>query len=254
MDIATTSYRVCLQQFEGPLDLLLHLVREAKLDITEISLARVAEQYFAYLESMQQLNIELESSYLVVFAQLLELKSRLLLPYEGFTDAGEEVAGSGDDNCELELAPSLVEKLSEYALIKEASEWLSVREDEAGASYHRTPVQVLDFAPELEVSLPVLVRAMRRLQRTAQAKQSNMTVAKVALSVPQRVEELKQILAQHRVVKFSFLLGKNPSREWVIVNFLALLELVSQHRAVLEQEQVVGEIVVTQVAKQAVGM
>ncbi|MEW6283480.1 MAG: segregation/condensation protein A, partial [Candidatus Eremiobacterota bacterium] len=74
------AYRVDLPGFNGPLDLLLHLVGQSKLDITAISLAAVADQYRAYLESLQQMNLEIESEYLVVFSQLLEIKSRVLLP------------------------------------------------------------------------------------------------------------------------------------------------------------------------------
>ena len=247
MEIASTSYRVHLEQFDGPLDLLLHLVREAKLDITEISLALVAEQYFAYLETMQQLDVELESSYLVVFAQLLELKSRLLLPYEESEDESDGDEFVGDDEWGNE--PSLVQKLNDYALVKEAAGWLSKREDEALACYARPLPLSLDITPDLDVSLDALVRAMRRLERSSRAPRAAVSVAKIVLSVPERIEQLSALFNSRSRALFSYLVGDAPSRDMIIVTFLALLEMVRQRKVTLTQEHTVEDILVIKVSE-----
>ncbi len=238
MEVACSAYRVRLDAFEGPLDLLLHLVREAKLDISEISLAQVAQQYFAYLESMQQLDVELESSYLVVFAQLLELKSRLLLPSEVGDDEEERVAWEEGE----EEEPSLVQKLSDYARIKEAAGWLSQREEFSLACYPRPLPMVCADEPEIELSLESLVRTMRRLERSSRAPRQAVAVAKIVLSVPERMEQLWQALLRRPLTQFSQLLGQRPHRDLVVVTFLALLELAKQRKILVYQEKTVGEI------------
>lgn len=240
MEVASSSYRVHLSDFEGPLDLLLHLVREAKLDITEISLAQVAQQYFSYLESMQQLNVELESSYLVVFAQLLELKSRLLLPFEE-SEEEESLDGSWQEG-ETEAAPSLVKRLTDYAAIKDAAVWLSRREQYSLACYPRPLPMTTSQTPELEVSLKALVRTMRRLERSTRAPRAAVAVAKIALSVPERIEQLWALLQKQEVAQLSVILGKRPPRDLIIVTFLALLEMAKSHKITVSQEVTVGEI------------
>ena len=240
MEVASSSYRVQLSDFEGPLDLLLHLVREAKLDITEISLAQVAQQYFSYLESMQQLNVELESSYLVVFAQLLELKSRLLLPFD--ESEGDEVTEEAWQDGEAVVAPSLVKRLTDYAAIKEAAVWLSRREKYSLACYPRPLPMTTAQAPELEVSLTALVRTMRRLERSTRAPRAAVAVAKIALSVPERIEQLWELMQKQGVAKLSEILGEHPPRDMIIVTFLALLELARNRKIAVLQEVTVGEI------------
>lgn len=243
MEIASSAYRVHLEQFEGPLDLLLHLVREAKLDLTEISLAQVAQQYFAYLQAMPKLDVELESSYLVVFAQLLELKSRLLLPYtEAEEQGGEDVLGDDIYLSDGTAETSLLKKLTDYATIKEAAKWLERREALSLSCYSRPLPMLCAVKPELEVSLDSLVRAMRRLSRAGRAPRSVASVAKIVLSVPERIEQIWRELSQKAEVNFSDLLGEKPSRDLVIVTFLSLLELAKERRITVSQETTAGEI------------
>ena len=250
MEFASSAYRVHIERFEGPLDLLLHLVREAKLDLTEISLAQVAQQYFAYIQAMPRLDVELESSYLVVFAQLLELKSRLLLPFSDDNDWGGEEAWGDEASGEEEPSDnSLLKKLADYAAIKEAALWLGRREDASLSCFPRPLPMLCAGKPVLDVSLDALVRAMRRLARGSRSPHSAVTVAKIVLSVPERIEQIWQMLSVKPEYRFAELLGSEPTRDLVIVTFLSLLELAKERKITVSQAGTVGEIQIRKVAE-----
>lgn len=242
-----SEYLVHLEQFEGPLDLLLHLVNEAKLDITEIALAGVAEQYFAYLERMQHFNIEIESSYLVVFAQLLELKTRLLLPDDpeeaeaaSWSEILEPGAGEAEEN-----AP-LVDRLNLYAAVRQASQWLQRRESETLARYTRRAdgreAEYMTDGLELQVSLEALAGAYRRLCKAGRFEDNPITLNRAEISVPERIGELQRLLRTQKNVSFSRLFKEKPTVSYLVVTFLSLLEMVKQHKIRLRQAQTVGEI------------
>lgn len=237
-----SKYCVQIEQFEGPLDLLLHLVREAKLDITEISLAVVANQYFEYLERMKSFNIEIESSYLLVFAQLLELKSRLLLPPDeeeysepswDSSDILDQSAGENDGSEEV----SLVKRLSLYAMVSQATDWLGEREELCLNRYVRSfPQQKADvFSCELQVSLESLASAFQRLSKAGRNVNRPITLNRVSVSVPERIEQLSQQIKAEHIYSFWGLIGKNYSRPYVVVTFLALLQMVKEGKLHVDQ-------------------
>ena len=250
----SSHYQVQLEEFSGPLELLLHLVREAKLDITEISLAAVANQYFQYLERMQSLDIEIESSYLLVFAQLLELKSRLLLPAaENNCTVGDEAFADILDPCAEsfetgETAP-LVEKLHVYAMVSEAADWLAKAETNSLSRYVRpkilgSPSQKeqgqASFACELQVSLEALTSAFRRLDKAGHSPERPVSLARVSISVPERMKQLVEKLSASRSCQFRELVDTRIA--YVVVTFLALLELIRLGRVYVEQSQPNGDI------------
>lgn len=244
-----TAYQVSLAAFEGPLDMLLHLVREARLDITEISLAAVAHQYFAYLEQMHRLDVEIESSYLVVFAQLLELKSRLLLPDEPEDDTPYMMLDFGEDD--HDGAPSeddpLVNRLESYEMVLEAGEWLRKREASSFARYPRPTGLAPPDEPELDVSADALAAAMRRLEASPRAPRPPASIEKISLSVPERVKEIWVHLTGRPFSRFADLLGEVPTKPMVVVTFLAVLELAKRRKVTLRQEETVGEIEITKI-------
>lgn len=239
-----SNYRVHLEQFDGPLELLLHLVREAKLDITEISLAAVSGQYFSYLRQMQSLNIEIESSYLVVFAQLLELKSRLLLPPDqdsGFADGFD--ASDLLDPSEQDDAGNtpLVDRLNAYAMVRKAADWLSLQEQKAASRYTRPKADRDEeqdrSAFELQISLESLASAFQKLSKAGHSLVRPITLDRVVLSVPERIEQLKTGLKEGREYLFWTLLNTEGdlSRPRAVVTFLALLQMAKEHLVNLEQ-------------------
>lgn len=229
-----SNYQVELPQFNGPLELLLTLVGQAKLDITAISLARVADQYRAYLETLQGLNVEIESSYLVVFAQLLEIKSRLLLPP---SDEPEEDADAVDKAEGLkDPAQELVEKLKEYQSFKEAADWLAEREGASAARYPRNAALPELEWPELEVSADSLADAMRRLEISPRAPRPPMSVEKISFSLPERIGQILSRLFERPRWFFRELLDGRKGKAWVVVTFLALLEMARRQQLHLRQE------------------
>lgn len=245
------TWQVKLDVFEGPLDLLLYLVTKDQLDITEISLAKVADEYFAHLKALQEAAVEaraagfdldVESGYLVVFACLLEMKSRLLLPPEPDADL--------PDGFDLERDTEehdLVERLKEYKRFKEASNQLQDRERQSLQMFAR-PVSEeeeaeVDVNAGLEVSLPDLLDALRRMLETNQRRKKSsrgLRLQRVAVSVPQRMKEmlasLADICADGRPIEFVALFEGDVSRPHVIVTFLAMLELARLRRIRIAQE------------------
>ena len=245
------TWQVKLDIFEGPLDLLLYLVTKEQLDITAISLARVADEYFAYLKTLQMaaleaqaagFDLDVESEYLVVFACLLELKSRLLLPPE--PDA--EMPDGFDLERDTE-EHDLLERLKEYKRYKEASNQLQDRERQSLQMFPRPamedePLEV-DENVGLDVSLPDLLEALRKLLESNQRrKRSNrgLRLQRVAVSVPQRMKEILASLADRGEAglrtQFMELFEDEVSRPEIIVTFLAVLELARLRRIRVSQE------------------
>lgn len=226
-----TNYQVKLEVFEGPLDLLLHLVDIAQLDICEVSLAKISTQYWEYLTLMQELNLEIESSFLVIFATLLEIKSRLLLPAESRQVLEEE---SSDEISQFDL----VEKLKEYKKYKEAAIDLSQLERKSTLFYNRkTSINPDGTFPYIELSVFDLIWAYKKLlRRNLEAQEKNLTIEKLQISVPQRMEEIYQDLTIHQKLDFFSLFEELPSRSDIIVTFLALLELARLQKIILVQQ------------------
>lgn len=245
------TWQVKLDIFEGPLDLLLYLVTKEQLDITAISLAQVADEYFAYLKAMQGvaaearaagMDLDVESEYLVVFACLLELKSRMLLPPE--PDA--EMPDGFDLERDTE-EHDLVERLKEYKRFKEASNHLQDRERQSLQMFSRPPLDdeptEVDENAGLDVSLPDLLEALRKLlENNQRRKRTNrgLRLQRVAVSVPQRMKEILSSLVERcevgQRIDFTELFEDEVSRPHIIVTFLALLELARLRRIRVSQE------------------
>lgn len=245
---APPPYRVTLPIFEGPLDLLLHLVRREELDITAISLAQVTEQYLTYLDAWmawtKQQDILLDPSplaeFIAVAARLLWIKSRMLLPRPETDEDDEE-----DDPAE-----ALARKLREYERFKEAATRLAAWQEEQGRSYTRiaSPPTPPPPANGLEVSQDDLLGALRRALAEKAEKPGDPAMR--SLVAPHRVTVRDQMMAiqkrlqEHSTVRFSELLEQATTRIEIIVTFLALLELLKQCEVEVHQEGLFTEIVI----------
>lgn len=240
MEAEDVRYKVQIPSFEGPLDLLLSLVEQSELDITEISLSEVTGQYREYLEILGQLDIEIESSYLVVFAQLLELKSRLLLPPVELEDDG-----MGPMDYDEDPEEDLVARLREYQRLKRAAMWLAERESQSLARYPHPSGLSEPETPLLSVSRRSLHLAALRILRPRKPFKEQIGYRKVELSVPDRVEEIWSHLTDRpgRRVTFSELLRREGEpKPLVVVTFLALLEMARRDRITLYQESYRSEL------------
>jgi len=209
---------VRLPVFEGPLDLLLHLIRESKVDILDIPIARITEQYLEYLEVMRSLSLEVAGEFLVVAATLLHIKSRMLLPAEA-PEEGEE----GEDP-----RRDLVRQLVEYQKYKEAGRALRGLEERRSRVFGRG-----SLGPEgeprtdwpIEVSLFDLIAAMRRVMERL-PQEGRVEIEPDRLSVAQRIAEVLEQLASGGELAFEDLFRGSREVGEVVVTFLAVLELI----------------------------
>ena len=222
-----------LATFDGPLDLLLHLIREQKLDILDLPMADVTRQYMDFLMVMEELNLEIAAEFVAMAAQLLQIKSRLMLPRP-------PVAGEEEDPRE-----DLVQRLLDYQQVKAAARELSTRE---------SLWQKVVFAPGLDIqehakveeepikaTLFDLLGAYREaLKRLLPPPPVEVRTAPKTLE--QRIREVMEALAPGRWESFAGLLAVARSREELVLTFLALLEMVRTGRIRLVQSEVFGEI------------
>jgi segregation and condensation protein A len=215
------GYAVKLAVFEGPLDLLLHLIRQNEVDITDIPIARIAEQYLATIELMQELDLDVAAEYLVMAATLALIKSRMLLPGE----AEEEEEG-------VDPRADLVQRLLEYQRFKEVSEQLGSRLLEGRDVFAASPPE-LEPLPDVErpiaVSLVALLEAFRRVLAKSGGTGRHEVLGE-PVHVGDRMRVMMEALGRFESLEFERLFEleaePHPTRRLLIATFLALLELV----------------------------
>lgn len=242
------EYKVKLDLFEGPLDLLLYLVTKAEVDIVDISVAEITRQYLEYLDLMRELNIDLASDYLSMAATLLRLKARELLP--------QEEAEPEDEEDEIYSRRQLIEKLLEYKKFKEAASSLRVYEAEQFGSYTRgTPEQVdpsydNEELTAGEVSIFDLFSAFKRvLERTVEEHRDNVPrwIVSEDVKLDDRLEHVLAMLEDAEEVRFEELFADDMRRLALVVTFMALLELVHMKKIRFRQEEHLAAIYVMKV-------
>lgn len=219
-----TGYPVKIEIFEGPMDLLLHLVKREELDIYEVAIAQITEQYLGYVRTMQMINIGLAGEFLVMAATLMHIKSRHLLP----PGAGEDEEGEPD---EQELVTRLRQKMAQYQAYKQAAAALN----EARRVRQRIYLRSLDEASGIDsgfvhledVSIFDMVAAVRRMLKEAEAEES-ARVALPPVSIAECVQEaLSRLQAiEPRPATFFELVAMPATRMLIIYMFLAVLELI----------------------------
>ena len=241
------AFRVALPNFEGPLDLLLHLIREHRVDIFDIPIALIVEKYLGYLERMRELNLDIAGEFLVMASTLAHLKSRMLLPRQdaaATVEASEAAAEeAGDPRAEL------VRRLLEYQKYKDSAEQLA-RQDLLGRDVFARNVPAEEVPiPEEEVGLQEfsvlkLIEALDRvLERLAPKPQHEVVRELLSLSeATLRVAE--QVRAQGQV-SFEKLFSETSSRQEIVITFLAILEMVKRRLIRVSQEEPLKDIILT---------
>jgi len=215
------GYNVHLDSFDGPLDLLLHLIRKNEVDICDIPIAVITGQYLDYIKLMKELNLEVAGDFLVMAATLLQIKSRLLLPLDEPEEGEEE---EGDPRAEL------IRRLMEYQQYKDAGMVIGARALLGREVFVRTAVDPLLAAAKseegpLEVTLFDLVDAFRVLLEHIPAEHFHDVAAAETFSIADCINEILSLLQERDTVQFEDLVRADHTRERVIVTFLALLEL-----------------------------
>jgi len=217
------AYQVKLDSFEGPLDLLLHLIRKSEVNIYDIPISLITEQYLGFIEMMQELNLDVAGEFLVMASTLIHIKSRMLLPRPG--PALDETVDDEDPR------EALVRRLLEHQKYKAAAELLHEREALRSAQYMRPDARVAeaagdDYEPELEVDLFSLLAAFRGVLERAN-RRPQMVLPPEQISIEDRIDQLLGRLSETDACGFEDLFSDGDgSRPYIIVTFLALLEMI----------------------------
>jgi segregation and condensation protein A len=226
-DGETRRLRVLLDVFDGPLDLLLHLVREHRLDIATVPLAQVAQQYFDYVALMEALDVEVAAEYLVIAATLVFLKSKSLLP------AIPAEFLSEDEESAEEVEERLRRRLIAYSRYKGVSEELRVRQAEAESFYFREagdPTTALE--QRYRIVPDKLAKALLAALRAARPEKR--TIARERFTIARQMEFVARVVGESGRIDFLFLC-RDLDRGGIIATFLAILELIRQRRLAYEQ-------------------
>ncbi|HSR50390.1 MAG TPA: segregation/condensation protein A [Acidobacteriota bacterium] len=222
-----------LEIFEGPLDLLLHLIRTQELDIYDIPIAQVTDQYLGFLEVMKDLNINIAGEFLVMAAQLILIKSRMLLP----PDPSEE-----DDEDFIDPRAELVDRLLEYEKFKNAADLLYERETVELGVHARGWEEFADDEKEIvDVNVFDLVRAFHGIVERYKEKVV-IEVDHEPATIEEKMEELRRLVALKREFYFSMFFESRISKFHIVLTFFALLELVRMEEVRLYQKGVFEDI------------
>lgn len=231
------AYYVKLDTFEGPLDLLLHLINRYEIDIYDIPMAQITEQYMEYIQTMQQLELNIASEYLVMAATLVAIKSQMLLPTE-------ELPGEADDDYMEDPREELMERLIEYKKYKSAAKQLGEKELDANQIFTRAPLHIgeeqLSKAPveKGEVSIYDMLDALGKLfERKKWNAPLETKIQRIEIPVEQRMEEIMHVVKRAKNgIAFEELFPV-PSRSLIVVSFIAILELMKENRIVCKQKR-----------------
>ncbi len=222
-----------LQVFEGPLDLLLHLIEKAEVDIYDIPIAEIADQYIEYLHMMQQFDLEVASEFLVMAATLLEIKSRMLLPKPKKEDSNAE---------ELDPREELIQKLIEYKKYKEFSTLLKDKLNIYEKVFYKLPEPIESYIPDYTsltgLTLDMLTQSLETiLQKNSKRKKSSVReIYRDAITIEEKMLAISQMLTSRPFFYFDDLFEDDISKYEIIVTFMALLELIKIQSIHIEQE------------------
>lgn len=227
------KYNIKIDDFEGPLDLLLHLIKEANIDIYDISIDEITSQYLDYINAMESLDIEVDSVYLVMAAELMLIKSKSLLP--------NNESEQDDDEVEEELTKeSLITRLVEYEKYKELTKNFKVLELDRKNLYTKAPSNLNDitnekFVNDSDIGLDDLVSAFEKfLIRKDMEKPLNTKITNKEYSVRKRKSDIKNYLLKNKCAEFTELFDVY-NKSYIVVTFMSILELAKEEEVNLRQ-------------------
>ncbi len=225
------NYQFKINDFEGPLDLLLHLVKESKMDIYEISISTIINEYLEYIHKLKDMNIDLASEYLTMASELVHLKSRMLL-----NQTEEET----DSEFELNSEEDLRNKLIEYQKYKDLTSEFRNLEIKRSEVLTKLPEDLRCYKDQISFdnnqSIDVLLNAFQNfLDRQKYKKPLNTTITKKEYSVEERIKTIRDIIKIKKQVKFNDLFDI-ISKDYFIVTFLSILEMTKNNEVIINQD------------------
>jgi len=227
------DYSIKINEFEGPLDLLLHLIKQSNIDIYDIEICQITQQYLDYINKMEELNINVAASYIVMAAELMEIKSKSLLPKKEEENEDEEE--------EIISKENLINKLIEYKKYKEMAPSFKELETNRQNIYIKSPEKLNNYLDEIVVknedtSIDDLVDAFKKfLERKNLEKPISTKITNKEYSVKERKYNIKNILREKKKVLFTELFEDNNTG-FIIVTFLSILEMTKEKEIIIKQD------------------
>lgn len=240
------DYSVKIDEFEGPLDLLLHLIKQSNINIQDIDISVITAQYLDYINKMDELNINVAASYLVMAAELMEIKSKSLLPR-----TEEESTEEDDEEVSKER---LINKLIEYQKYKDMTSTFKDLELERQKIYIKSPEKISNYIDNTitndgDTSIDDLVNAFKGfLERLDREKPITTKITNKEYSVKSRKQGLRKLLKEHPRVKFTELF-EEISTPYIVVTFLSILEMTKENEIVLRQDGNFKDIIIEREVK-----
>lgn len=238
------GYKVKLDVFEGPFDLLVYLIENAEMSIYDIQVAEITKQYMEYVERIQKVDAVLAGEFMVLAASLIEIKSKMLLPRQN---------SQGSADFSEDPRSELVQRLLEYKRYKLAATFLA-EEEERAQRIHTKPredLTVYTREPDIYLSLDLIpfVKAfelfLQKKKRLEEVRKRYSIIERQQMTVESRIEQIKHLFRERKRMKFRDLLGGERTRQNVVLTFLSMLELIRQKAVKVNQNANYGEITLT---------
>jgi segregation and condensation protein A len=230
-DDHTDDLKIVMGEFEGPLDLLLHLIRQEQVSIYDIPIARITAEYLRYLQLMQELDIAVAGDFLVMAATLIELKTKMLLPRDPFAEAEEEEDPRKD----------LVDQLLEYQKYKAAAQMLWSRAVVERAVFKRAELDTDKNNPEVVVGVFDLLKVFQEIL-TRHKEEIQLEIEREEISMAEMLERLRNLVLSSGELNLRVFFERARSRRELVLAFLSVLELVRTTEIRLFQQETFGEI------------
>lgn len=239
------GYKIMIDAFEGPMDLLLHLIEKTQIDIYDIPINHITEQFIQYIYHMEELNLDIASDFLVMAATLIEIKSKMLLPNEKVaTELQLEME-------ELDPRAELVRRLVEYKKYKNVSEELRLFESIQSRVYYKPKEDLFDYDDEeikLEgLDIEILLKSISKIIKKRSKLDRVLDISEIQreeYTLEQCIKDIQNILDTDSVLKFSNLIDENSTRKEIIVCFLSILELIRMKYIIVKQEEDFSDLII----------
>ncbi|NTW71288.1 MAG: segregation/condensation protein A [Eubacteriaceae bacterium] len=236
------NYEIQLDEFQGPFDLLLHLINKNEIDIFDIPISSITSQYMEYINSMKDRNLEMTSEFILMASRLIEIKSKMLLPVEE-NDEGEEV----------DPREELAQKLYEYKIFKEISMYIKGKERLYLHTVFKDPEYIPDqTSAEISIDLDELLKAFRNIMAANDLLEGEDSsdvhmISREEVRIEDRIRHIRDILLDCETVRFHELFSDSSTTQKIVVTFLAILQLIKNNIITFQQDMNFDEIIIRRI-------